>query len=174
MSRRAMTRRMEEMRVSALERFASMRVSFDTLREAFDKHGYGSPEYRRLTVTEERTSPFLDRPAASGTRFDQVTSAFPCGNLVFRVTGQRQVTSMETADMIWRFGEPATVFGINSTAPRAARRRFRSVSTVTSRLRAISTATAETIKRSKHHCRKVGTENSRETDHVLQNHSCLS
>ena len=48
---RAMTRRLEEMRVSALERFAAMRLSFDKLRKAFDKHGYGSPEYQAAQQT---------------------------------------------------------------------------------------------------------------------------
>ena len=43
---RAMTRRLEEMRVAALERFAAMRASFDKLRKAFEKHGYGSAPYR--------------------------------------------------------------------------------------------------------------------------------
>ena len=43
---RAMTRRMEEMKVQALERFASMRAGFDKLREAFEKHGYGSTAYK--------------------------------------------------------------------------------------------------------------------------------
>ena len=44
---RAMTRRLEEMRVAALERFAAMRVGFDKLRKAFEKSGYGSAPYRR-------------------------------------------------------------------------------------------------------------------------------
>jgi RNA polymerase primary sigma factor len=43
---RAMTRRLEEMKVAALERFASMRVSFDKLRRAFEKHGHGTAAYR--------------------------------------------------------------------------------------------------------------------------------
>ena len=43
---RAMTRRLEEMRVAALDKFASMRVGFDKLCEAFEKNGYGSPAYR--------------------------------------------------------------------------------------------------------------------------------
>ena len=47
----AMTRRLEEMRVSALERFSAMRLSFDKLRKAFDKHGYGSPEYQAAQQT---------------------------------------------------------------------------------------------------------------------------
>jgi len=42
---RAMTRRLEEMRVAALAIFASMRVGFDKLRRAFEKSGYGSPAY---------------------------------------------------------------------------------------------------------------------------------
>ena len=42
-----MTRRLEEMRVAALDRFASMRVSFDKLRKAFEKSGYGSAAYRK-------------------------------------------------------------------------------------------------------------------------------
>ena len=43
---RAMTRRLEEMKASALERFAAMRVSFDKLRKAYERGGYGSPAYR--------------------------------------------------------------------------------------------------------------------------------
>jgi RNA polymerase primary sigma factor len=43
---RAMTRRLEEMRVAALDRFASMRVGFDKLRKAFEKSGYDSAAYR--------------------------------------------------------------------------------------------------------------------------------
>ena len=44
---RAMTRRLEEMKVAALERFDAMRVSFDALRKAFERSGYGSPAYRK-------------------------------------------------------------------------------------------------------------------------------
>src|SRR3989441_5377204 len=43
---RAMTRRLEEMRGAALAKFASMRVSFDKLRKAFEKNGYGSAPHR--------------------------------------------------------------------------------------------------------------------------------
>ena len=43
----AMTRRLEEMKVAALERFASMRSGFDKLRKAFEKSGYDSPAYRK-------------------------------------------------------------------------------------------------------------------------------
>jgi RNA polymerase primary sigma factor len=43
---KAMTRRLEEMKATALERFASMRTSFDKLRRAYEKNGYGSPSYR--------------------------------------------------------------------------------------------------------------------------------
>ena len=44
---KAMTRRLEEMRVAALEKFASMRVSFEKLHKAFDKGGHDSPAYRK-------------------------------------------------------------------------------------------------------------------------------
>ena len=44
---KAMTRRLEEMRVAALARFDSMRTSFDKLRRAFEKSGYGSPAYHK-------------------------------------------------------------------------------------------------------------------------------
>ena len=44
---RAMTRRLEEMRVAALERFTSMRLAFEQLRKAFEKAGQGSPAYRK-------------------------------------------------------------------------------------------------------------------------------
>ena len=43
----AMTRRLEEMKVAALERFASMRSGFDKLRKAFEKSGHDSPAYRK-------------------------------------------------------------------------------------------------------------------------------
>ena len=43
---RAMTRRLEEMRLAALERFASMQRSFDKLGRALGKTGYGSTAYR--------------------------------------------------------------------------------------------------------------------------------
>jgi RNA polymerase primary sigma factor len=43
---KAMTRRLEEMKATALERFAAMRTSFDKLRKAYEKNGYGSPSYR--------------------------------------------------------------------------------------------------------------------------------
>ena len=43
----AMTRRLEEMKVTALECFASMRSGFDKLRKAFEKSGYDSAPYRK-------------------------------------------------------------------------------------------------------------------------------
>jgi RNA polymerase primary sigma factor len=43
----AMTRRLEEMRVTALERFALMRLRFDTLRVAFERSGYRSRAFER-------------------------------------------------------------------------------------------------------------------------------
>ncbi len=48
---RAMTRRLEEMQVAALERFAGMRASFDKLHKAFDKTGFGSPTYSAAQQT---------------------------------------------------------------------------------------------------------------------------
>ena len=44
---KAMTRRLEEMKVAALDRFATMRVGFDKVLKAFDKSGYGSTPYRK-------------------------------------------------------------------------------------------------------------------------------
>src|SRR2546427_4276963 len=44
---KAMTRRLEELRIAALERFASLRAGFDKLRRAFEKSGYGTPAYRK-------------------------------------------------------------------------------------------------------------------------------
>ena len=43
---RAMTRRLEEMKVEALDKFATMRVSFGKLQRAFEKQGHGSAPYR--------------------------------------------------------------------------------------------------------------------------------
>jgi RNA polymerase primary sigma factor len=42
---KAMTKRLEEMRLTALDRFSAMRASFDKLRKAFEKNGYGSTAY---------------------------------------------------------------------------------------------------------------------------------
>jgi len=42
-----MTHRLEEMKVTALERSASMRSGFDKLRKAFEKSGHDSPVYRK-------------------------------------------------------------------------------------------------------------------------------
>jgi RNA polymerase primary sigma factor len=44
---KAMTRRLEEMQVEALAKFASMRTGFEKLRKAYEKNGYGSPSYRK-------------------------------------------------------------------------------------------------------------------------------
>jgi RNA polymerase primary sigma factor len=42
---RAMTRRLEEMRLAAIEKFASVRVGADKLRAVLARDGYGSPAY---------------------------------------------------------------------------------------------------------------------------------
>jgi RNA polymerase primary sigma factor len=44
---KAMTRRLEELRITALEAFASLRVGFDQLRRAFEKGGCGCAAYRK-------------------------------------------------------------------------------------------------------------------------------
>ena len=44
---KAMTRRLEEMRAEALERFAAMRTAFGKLQVAIDKKGYGSAACRK-------------------------------------------------------------------------------------------------------------------------------
>jgi RNA polymerase primary sigma factor len=46
-SGRAMTKRLEELKAAALERFGSMRQAFDALRKALEKKGYGSSEYQQ-------------------------------------------------------------------------------------------------------------------------------
>ena len=43
---KAMTRRLEEMRVAALERFAAMRSSSEKARKALAKNGFGTPAHR--------------------------------------------------------------------------------------------------------------------------------
>jgi RNA polymerase primary sigma factor len=50
-SSRAMTRRLEEMKVAALERFELINKAFDALRRAFEKNGYDSPSYRKAQTT---------------------------------------------------------------------------------------------------------------------------
>ena len=44
---RAMTKRLEEMRVTALERFAAMRSAFTQLQAAYEKSGHGSATYQQ-------------------------------------------------------------------------------------------------------------------------------
>jgi RNA polymerase primary sigma factor len=44
---KAMTKRLEELKAAALDTFASLRVSFDKLRKAFEKSGCDSPAYRK-------------------------------------------------------------------------------------------------------------------------------
>ena len=44
---KAMTKRLEELRTAALETFASLRISFDKLRKAFEKGGCSSIAYRK-------------------------------------------------------------------------------------------------------------------------------
>jgi RNA polymerase primary sigma factor len=52
---KAMTKRLDEMQTAALVRFAAMRLSFDKLRAAFEKNGYGSAPYRaaQLALSEQ-------------------------------------------------------------------------------------------------------------------------
>src|SRR5689334_20519896 len=44
---RATTRRLEELKIAALERFGAMRTGFEALRRAFERHGFASPAYRK-------------------------------------------------------------------------------------------------------------------------------
>ncbi len=48
---RAMTKRLEEMKTQALDRFAGIRTSFGKLRAAFEKHGHGSTQYNSAQHT---------------------------------------------------------------------------------------------------------------------------
>ena len=52
---KAMTRKLDEMQTAALLRFAAMRQSFDELRAAHEKTGYGSPAYleAQRTLSEQ-------------------------------------------------------------------------------------------------------------------------
>ena len=79
---RAMTRRLEEMKVAALERFAGMRVGFDRLRKAYERDGYGSPAYRSAQHT-------LDAQMAT-LRFTTKTIHALCGALRTQVNDVRR------------------------------------------------------------------------------------
>jgi len=48
---RAMTKRLEEMKTQALDRFAGIRATFGKLRVAFEKHGHGSTQYNSAQHT---------------------------------------------------------------------------------------------------------------------------
>jgi RNA polymerase primary sigma factor len=45
------SKRLEELKVAALDRFASLRADFDKLRKAYEKTGCGSPAYRKAQQT---------------------------------------------------------------------------------------------------------------------------
>ena len=55
---KAMTSRLAEMKVAALDRFAAMQLSFDKLRKAFEKTGYNSPAYQaaQLALSDQMMS----------------------------------------------------------------------------------------------------------------------
>ncbi len=55
---KAMTSRLAEMKVAALDRFAGMQLSFDKLRKAFEKTGYDSPAYQaaQLALSDQMMS----------------------------------------------------------------------------------------------------------------------
>ena len=44
---KALTKKLEELKIAALGKFASLRVSFDKMRKAFEKDGYQSPAYNK-------------------------------------------------------------------------------------------------------------------------------
>jgi RNA polymerase primary sigma factor len=44
---KALTRKMEELKREALERFDAMRVLFEKLHKVYDKEGYGTPNYKK-------------------------------------------------------------------------------------------------------------------------------
>ncbi|MBL0917749.1 MAG: RNA polymerase sigma factor RpoD [Hydrogenophaga sp.] len=52
---KALTRKLEELKREALERFDAMRVMFEKLHKAYDKEGYGSPTYVKMqhAITEK-------------------------------------------------------------------------------------------------------------------------
>ncbi|HJV68645.1 RNA polymerase sigma factor RpoD [Ideonella sp.] len=79
---RAMTRRLEEMKAQALDRFAAMRVSFGKLRTAFEKHGHGSAKYSaaQRTLTDQLMT----------IRFTVKTIDKLCGLLRAQVDGVRR------------------------------------------------------------------------------------
>ncbi|HWH84161.1 MAG TPA: RNA polymerase sigma factor RpoD [Burkholderiaceae bacterium] len=44
---KALTKKLEELKVSALAKFANLRINFDKMRKAFEKDGYQSPSYNK-------------------------------------------------------------------------------------------------------------------------------
>ncbi|HEX5684585.1 MAG TPA: RNA polymerase sigma factor RpoD [Ideonella sp.] len=79
---RAMTRRLEEMKAQALDRFAAMRTSFGKLRLAFEKHGHGSVPYG--TAQRELSDQLMT------IRFTVKTIDKLCGLLRAQVDGVRR------------------------------------------------------------------------------------
>ena len=79
----AMTRRLDEMRVAALERFASIRTSSDKLRKTLDRSGYGTAAFRkaRASLSDEIAT----------LRFTVKTINRLCGMLRAQVEGVRRL-----------------------------------------------------------------------------------
>jgi RNA polymerase primary sigma factor len=44
---KALTKKLEELKVSALAKFETLRINFDKMRKAFEKDGYQSPSYNK-------------------------------------------------------------------------------------------------------------------------------
>ena len=99
---RAMTRRLEEMKVAALGRFALMRTAFEKLRKAFEKNGYDSPSYRsaQKALSEQMMT----------IRFTVKTVDKLCGALRSQVDGVRRHEREIRKIVVDRCGMPQTRF----------------------------------------------------------------
>ena len=96
------TRRLEELRVAALTRFAAIRSAFEALGRAYEKHGHGSAAYRRA------------QRALSGEvaalRFTSRTTEALCDLLRVQVGELRRIEGDIRRIAVERCGMPQPVF----------------------------------------------------------------
>jgi len=102
------TRRLEELRVAALEQFAAIRGAFDALGHAYEKHGFGSAAYQRAQRV-------LGREVAT-LRFTANTTDTLCGVLRGQVDEVRRLEGEIRRIAVDRCGMPQASFVEGFTA----------------------------------------------------------
>ena len=99
---KALTKKLEELKVSALAKFANLRINFDKMRKAFEKDGYQSPSYNKAqqAISAELTT----------IRFTVKTIEKLCGILRSQVDDVRRYERELRKIMVDKCGMPQEYF----------------------------------------------------------------